>query len=105
MEQKPCNKDLLTCEKCGKQHEKLCHFKSHTCVGAKSLKQKRKEKEFTSINPVEFNLDDESNNNLENETFFDVVTVNLINNHFGDGNATTDLPKMVAPSIDCEILT
>ena len=71
----------------------------------KKFKTKRKEKECTSINPVEFNLDDESNNNPENETFFDLVTFSLINNHFGDDDDTTDLPAMVAPSIDHEILT
>ena len=105
IEQKHHNKDLLTCEKCGKQYERLCHFKSHTCVGIKNLKQKRKEKECTSINPVEFNLDDGSNSNPENETFFDLVTVSLINNHFGYDDVTTDLPAMAAPSIDHEILT
>ena len=38
------NKDLLTCEKCGKQYERLSHFKSHTCVSTKNLKQKEKKK-------------------------------------------------------------
>ena len=70
----------------------------------KKFKTKRKEKECTSINPVEFNLDDESNNNPENETFFDLVTLSLINNHFGKDDVTTDLRTMVAPSIDHEIL-
>ena len=105
IEQKHRNKDLLSCEKCGKQYERLWHFKSHTCVRTNNLKQKRKEKECTCINPVEFNLDDESNNNPENETFFDLVTVSLINNHFGEDNVTTDIPTMVAPSIDHELLT
>ena len=41
----------------------------------------------------------------ENETFFDLVTVSLINNHFGEDNVTTDIPTMVAPSTDHEILT
>ena len=37
--------------------------------------------------------------------FFDLVTISLINNHFGEDNVTTDIPTMVAPSIDHEILT
>ena len=105
IEQKHRNKDLLTCKKRSKQYERLGHFKSHSCVSTKNLKQKRKEKECTSINPVEFNIDDESKNNPENETFFDMATVSLINNHFGDDDVTTDLTTMVAPSIDHEILT